>query len=92
MNKNLMKLMVECPGTYRQVHLSDPQLDLFEHVRRGDCVLSRNVAEAFGISIQSASLRLNQLFKKGYLIRHAVASESGGIEYQYRAVDLEQEQ
>ncbi len=86
--KGLMKLMVECPNTYREVLLSDPQIELFNLVKEREPIRAPEVADVLCISNESASTRLSQLFKKKYLKRVDRGCKSGGKSYEYSTVEL----
>ena len=44
------------------------------------------IAIKFDLSVQSASARLSEIYKKGYLTRIKKPQESGGYEYEYKKV------
>ena len=46
-------------------------------------ITAREPSEMLGISVQGPSLRLNSLWKKGYLTREQENDTSGGIYYRY---------
>lgn len=52
-------------------------------IARKHSTCSSEISNEFGISIQSASLRLKRLSLKGYLRRVEIAQESGGYEWMY---------
>jgi predicted transcriptional regulator len=68
------------------VIISAPQRTLLDLiVLEPDGVGSAHVSNILEISIQSASIRLKTLYEKGYVTREEIASESGGIEFIYKA-------
>lgn len=84
-DKKLMRLMIDCPGTYREVALSDAQLDLYKNAKSNEDlgVTSESVSDYFNISIQSASGRLATLCKKKYLRRVEGTHITGGAQHTY---------
>jgi predicted transcriptional regulator len=79
----LRAAFIQWPDTFRAVILSDEQLALYRLVRKNIELTSAEAADALGISVQSASTRLNVLKKKGYLGRIPRVAASGGTEYAY---------
>jgi hypothetical protein len=59
---------------------------LVEYVLEKRSVVTAQVAADLGLSVQNASTRLKNLVQAGYLLRTEEVAESGGIEFQYRAV------
>lgn len=80
----LMKWAIEAPETYKKLQLTERQRKIVLLISDGDFWNSEKIADAFGISIQSASVQLNSLVRKGYLDRENVGDPSGGKMYQYR--------
>lgn len=83
----LQKLFLKDTDKFRSVLLSQPQLDLLNWIVHDwrMKLSSYQVAGVFEISLQSASVKLKVLWEKGYLDRVQVSSNTGGIEYIYRA-------
>ena len=79
----LMKVCMTNPSFIRKYVLTDAQIDVVKGTR---CGLGTSIALAAykDISIQSASGRLQKLYKLGYLKRTAQPDPSGGIYYRYR--------
>lgn len=59
---------------------------LVEYVLEKRCVFASRVAADLGLSVQNASTRLKSLVMAGYFLRTEEVAESGGIEFQYRAI------
>jgi len=59
---------------------------LVEYVLEKRSVVTAQVAADLGLSVQNASTRLKNLVQAGYLLRVEEVAESGGIEFQYRAI------
>lgn len=79
------RLMIDYPGIIRASILTDHQIDVFKHVEKeGGGIYSRQLADYFGISVQSAGATLSKIAKAGYLQQLSVNAPSGGTEYFYR--------
>jgi predicted transcriptional regulator len=59
---------------------------LIEYVLEKRAVVAAQVAADLDLSVQNASTRLKNLVQSGYLLRTEEVADSGGIEYQYRAI------
>lgn len=59
---------------------------LIEYVLEKRAVVAAQVAADLDLSVQNASTRLKNLVQAGYLLRTEEVADSGGIEYQYRAI------
>lgn len=86
--KQLMKLFLECPDTIRNVVISDNQAATVRYIR--DCgypnVSAREIADEKDITIQSASVLLATLWRRGWLKRMQYADSTGGIYYRYSSI------
>jgi hypothetical protein len=59
---------------------------LVEYVLGRRSVVASQVAADLSLSVQNASTRLKGLVAAGYLLRAEEVAETGGIEFQYRAI------
>lgn len=82
------KLMLSNPELVRRSVLTDWQCSVVRYVKNcaeGNAnTTTRHAADAFGMSVSSASTQLKNLVELGYLKRTKSVAPSGGIEYQYR--------
>lgn len=79
----LMRLYLKNRDEYKRFTISKRQVDIVNYVIASFKCFSVDVAENFGISVQSASTQLKRLCDIGYLERSELSSESGGIEFEY---------
>ena len=87
--KMIMRLVLDGRSSeIRSLMLCRSQLDLYEKTLKAGELTAKQVSDAYGISIQNASMKLVALFKKGYLARDVESADSGGIEYVYMPIDL----
>ena len=70
---------------FRDLMISAGDVDLLNHIAAGYNTSSK-IAVMLDISIQSASVRLVALYRKGYCTRKEVQQESGGYEFEYTNV------
>lgn len=66
----------------KELMISTGDDDLMLHIDFGENT-SGKIATTFAISVQSASARLEKLYRKGYLTRKSVQQDSGGYEWEY---------
>lgn len=66
----------------RGLSISKRQFELVQYL---NCklVTSSDMAKKYNISVQNASQQLNNLYKKGYLIRQEINDSTGGYLFQY---------
>lgn len=76
-------LMITNPEMIKRLRLSDEQVVLFNVVGQLVEASTPAVAEELMITIQSASNRLAQLYRKGYVDRRIRRQESGGFQFLY---------
>ena len=69
--------------TIRRLLLNSQQIWLIGVVEKKSSCTAREVSNMLNISIQNASAKLNRLYAAGYIDRHAMPAETGGIEYLY---------
>jgi len=81
----LLKLFLGAKERFRVAALSDHQIKLFEWVRghKEPIITARMLADKKGLSVQSASFQLLNLWKKGYLLRRGVITDNNSLEYWY---------
>jgi len=84
MNVGLMKLALDCPATYEEIRLTEPQRNLIKRLDDGEQYTTNDVSELLHISINSASSRLKALVRKGYLIRKNIGDPTGGSMFLYQ--------
>jgi len=80
----LRKAIIADPQTVRSLLLSAQAVELVNWVKIRR-LTSSELSDGAGISIQNASVKLNTLYKKGYLRRKRLIHESGGFEYIYES-------
>ena len=85
-NEGLMKSFLASPQLYKQVILSDKQLELYETVKsyKSQGCTSRQIIFDIGGSIQSISTQLYKLWTTGYIERKSKTDPTGGVIYIYR--------
>lgn len=71
----------------RKLLLTDQQIKLVEFIRLRGTITAAVLASLESVSIQNASSKLSKLEAKGYLGRGAFSSDSGGVEFVYRALN-----
>lgn len=87
--KMIRRLVLEGKSSeIRTLLLCRSQRQLVEKIRESGEITAKQISDAYSISIQNASMKLNALHKKGYLARDIEAHESGGIEYVYMVRDF----
>ena len=67
----------------RALLLNKHQRELYDLVQRAGTFRASLLASTEGISIQNASSQLNTLYRRGYLKRTCISSDTGGNEYFY---------
>ena len=67
----------------RKLLLMPSQVTLLRDIQTAGFVTSRWLAEKDGLSIAGASMRLQNLYQKGYLNREPHTEPTGGIEFKY---------
>jgi len=69
-DKNLMKLMIDCPSVIRDILLTDHQINIVKTVR-GEWagVTTKEIADTLLMSVTQASGELKTLYDMGYLTR-----------------------
>lgn len=85
--------MLECPGTIRQIVLTDKQMALYDVVDEygSNGVTATQLASAGFCAlscVKAISHALNKLHKKGYLSKTARSHRSGGLEQVFKAIDF----
>lgn len=82
-------MIVEFPERVSELRLSAQELEVFMELAKNYCranpAKSRLIMSH--LSIQHVSKLLFDLFKKGYAERLAVTSSTGGMEFEYWAVE-----
>lgn len=78
-------LVIEGEQTYRIVgaDLRPSDASQVEAVYEKGFNNSRDIADAYDISVSTASMRLKDMLQKGLVLRAEVVSETGGYEYRY---------
>ena len=61
----------------KELSLSKRQVELITHLAINKAT-SRTVADKYDICVQNASQQLNNLFRKGYLVREEIDDKTGG--------------
>lgn len=86
-DKQLIQRFLESPDSIRNLVITNNQVAIVKHVR--DCglpnICARELAELKNISVQNASIQLSKLWLRGWLTRHQLTDETGGIYYRYSA-------
>ena len=67
----------------RMLLMSQQRLKLIRKIIKGKITTAEELANAEGISIQNASMKMHRFFVQGYLNRYSTDSASGGIEFIY---------
>ena len=63
--------------------LTQGQLRILKYVKKYGNIDTRRLTKLLDISTQSASSRLYELWRKGWLLRYEEEAETGGIEFIY---------
>ena len=79
---DLLRLMYFNYKTFREISLRKRKVELVGIMEKGEWT-SRDIANLFGICVQNASQQLNNLFRKGYLIRDEIEDKTGGYMFVY---------
>ena len=66
----------------RELSLSKRQVELISYLKN-EKATSRDIADKYNICVQNASQQLNNLFKKGYLVREEIEDKTGGYLFEY---------
>lgn len=87
-DKAMMKRFIDCPDVFRMVCISDRQLEIIRAMKEifNNAMLSSDLRDYLGCSIQSASTQLTKLWYTGYIERRTIVDDSGGIKHVYRSV------
>ena len=81
-NIELMKVALNNYAKLRDLSISKRQYDLIQHLNNKKAT-SRDIADKYDICVQNASQQLNNLFRKGYLIREEINDITGGYLFEY---------
>lgn len=73
----------------RGLLLNQQQIWLVRLVDREKQITAAGLSSLMDISLQNASAKLSRLYRAGYIQRDMVAADSGGIEYVYKPLTLE---
>jgi predicted transcriptional regulator len=87
--KVIRKQVLAGNGDYiRALLLNKHQMELYNLVKITGTFRASLLANTEGVSIQNASSKLNTLWRRGYLKRTCVSSDTGGNEYFYEAAEI----
>lgn len=81
-NIELMKVAFKHYEKLRDLSISKRQFELVQYLN-GEKATSRDIADKYNICVQNASQQLNNLYRKGYLIREEVNDSTGGYLFEY---------
>ena len=74
---DLMRIIYFNYEKVKELSLSKRQVLLVSYLK-DRIVTSSDIAVKYNISVQNASQQLNNLFRKGYLVRHEIEDVTGG--------------
>ena len=78
----LMKIAFNHYKELRELSISKRQFELIQYLD-GKKATSRDIADQYFICVQNASQQLNNLFRKGYLVREEINDKTGGYIFEY---------
>lgn len=78
----LMRVALNNYKKLRDLSISKRQHEIVQYLK-GKKVCSRDMAEKYESSVQNASQQLNNLYRKGYLVREEISDPTGGYMYEY---------
>ena len=78
----LMRVALENYKKLRDLSISKRQFELVQYLN-SKTANSRDIADKYESSVQNASQQLNNLYRKGYLVREEVSDLTGGYMYEY---------
>ena len=82
---DLMRIIYFNHSKAKELSLSKRQVELVS-LLNGSKATSRTIADKYGICVQNASQQLNNLYRKGYLIREEVEDKTGGYIFEYQSL------
>ncbi len=65
---------------------SEGTREAYEFAMNRSYVRASELAKERGISLQNASMKLKKLWDQGFLLRQEIASDSGGVEFEYSKI------
>ena len=83
-NLELMRVAYNNYENLRDLSISKRQFELITYLD-GKKATSRDIANKYNICVQNASQQLNNVYRKGYLIREEISDKTGGYIFQYTA-------
>lgn len=81
-NIELMRVALNNYKKLRDLSISKRQFELVQYLNNKK-VTSRCIADKYGICVQNASQQLNNLYRKGYLVREEIGDTTGGYVFEY---------
>ena len=81
-NMDLMRLMYWNHSKFKDISISKRQVKLIAYLKNKN-VTSRDIASKYNIVVQNASQQLNNLYRKGYLVREEIEDKTGGYLFVY---------
>ena len=76
-------------GAIRDLLIAQSQVELLKSIKWFGEITANRLAAEENISIQNASTKLSNLYRRGYLERSTDSAESGGLEHTYKVANFE---
>ena len=78
----LMRVALNNYKKLRDLSISKRQHEVVQYLQNKKAK-SRDIADKYDICVQNASQQLNNLYRKGYLVREEISDLTGGYIYEY---------